>query len=143
MFEIIRRQGYHRKTIFCFSLYRNYDNTHDYQAMFKDIEVEVDGLGTPLNTVFKDIKDCVHDMEDDEIEFDELEEDVRLVFVKMEIPKKNKKIIPINDEKTFKSDTCMICLDKEPNVLFCTCGHISICTDCRENLNDKNKCVKL
>ena len=114
MFEIIKRRGYYRKTIFCFSLYQNCDNPHDYQTMFKDIEVEVDGFRTPLNRVFNDIKNCVDDMEyDDEVMM----------------------------KKTFKSDTCMICLDKEPNVLFCTCGHISICTDCRENLNDKKKCV--
>ena len=90
MFEIIKRRGYHRKTIFCFSLYQNCDNPHDYQAMFKDIEVEVNGFEAPLNTVFNDIKDCVDDMEDgDEVEFvGEEEEDVRLVFIKTEILKK-------------------------------------------------------
>ena len=47
----------------------------------------------------------------------------------------------INEEKTFKEDKCMICLDKEPNVLFCSCGHLCICEECRKILENKNMCV--
>ena len=47
----------------------------------------------------------------------------------------------INEEKTFKEDKCMICLDKEPNGLFCSCGHICVCEECRKNLENKNMCV--
>ena len=36
----------------------------------------------------------------------------------------------INLPKCFKSDECVICLNKQPNVLFCNCGHIGICTEC-------------
>ena len=47
-----------------------------------------------------------------------------------------------SEEKTFKEDKCMICLDKEPNVLFCSCGHLCVCSECRKNLkNNKNMCV--
>ena len=46
-----------------------------------------------------------------------------------------------NGEKTFKPEECMICLDKEPNVMFCSCGHICICSTCRTNLTNKNKCI--
>ena len=38
--------------------------------------------------------------------------------------------LPINDFKTFKSDQCVICLEKKPKVLFCNCGHICICEKC-------------
>ena len=38
----------------------------------------------------------------------------------------------INVEKIFKSDECVICLTKSPNVLFCNCGHIPICVECDE-----------
>ena len=41
-----------------------------------------------------------------------------------------KKIINIG--KIFKSDDCVICLIKPPNVLFCNCGHIPICVECEE-----------
>ena len=36
----------------------------------------------------------------------------------------------INDYKTFKLEECVICLEKEPKVLFCNCGHICICKKC-------------
>ena len=34
-------------------------------------------------------------------------------------------------------DKCVICYDKEPNVLFCNCGHISVCGKCWNFLGDK------
>ena len=36
----------------------------------------------------------------------------------------------INQSKIFKSDECIICLTNKPNILFCNCGHIPICTEC-------------
>ena len=41
-----------------------------------------------------------------------------------------KEELSINDSKTFKEDQCIICLEKEPKVLFCNCGHICICEKC-------------
>ena len=38
--------------------------------------------------------------------------------------------LSINDFKTFKSDQCVICLEEEPKVLFCNCGHLCICEKC-------------
>ena len=43
----------------------------------------------------------------------------------------------INAEQTFKEDECVICLTNLPNVLFCNCGHIAICTEC-----DKTKSLE-
>ena len=40
----------------------------------------------------------------------------------------NKKTI--NSIQTFKFDECVICLTKQPIILFCNCGHIPICTEC-------------
>ena len=39
----------------------------------------------------------------------------------------------INSTKIFKSEECIICLTNSPNVLFCNCGHIPICTECNKN----------
>ena len=36
----------------------------------------------------------------------------------------------INPSKIFKSKECIICLTKQPIILFCNCGHIPICTEC-------------
>ena len=38
--------------------------------------------------------------------------------------------------KTFKSDQCVICLQEEPKVLFCNCGHICICEKCASHRYD-------
>ena len=35
-----------------------------------------------------------------------------------------------NKNKIFRSNECVICLTEPPNVLFCNCGHICICTEC-------------
>ena len=36
----------------------------------------------------------------------------------------------INDSRTFKLEECVICLEEEPKVLFCNCGHLCICKKC-------------
>ena len=41
-----------------------------------------------------------------------------------------KEELSINDFKTFKLEQCVICLEEEPKVLFCNCGHICICEKC-------------
>ena len=38
----------------------------------------------------------------------------------------------INSSQTFKNKECVICLTNPPNVLFCNCGHIAICTECKK-----------
>ena len=45
----------------------------------------------------------------------------------------------INSSQTFKSEECVICLTNPPNVLFCNCGHIGICSECKE-MEEFNKC---
>ena len=43
---------------------------------------------------------------------------------------KEDEIESIKDIKTFRNDECVICLTEPPNILFCECGHICICTRC-------------
>ena len=42
----------------------------------------------------------------------------------------NEEVKIINPSKMFKSEECVICLSNPAHVLFCNCGHISICTEC-------------
>ena len=44
---------------------------------------------------------------------------------------------PINNYKTFRQETCVICIERIPNVLFCNCGHICVCEECNEKENLK------
>ena len=41
--------------------------------------------------------------------------------------------------KSFRTDTCVICLTKPPNVLFTDCRHICICLEC-EKIKPLGKC---
>ena len=43
---------------------------------------------------------------------------------------KPKEELWINDFRTCKLEQCVICLEKEPKVLFCNCGHLCICGKC-------------
>ena len=36
-------------------------------------------------------------------------------------------------EESFRIVKCVICLDKEPNILFTDCGHICTCSECEKN----------
>ena len=139
IFEIIRRQGFYKKKIFCFSLYQNIDNNNDFQTMFNDIEIHMDNFDIfsyeeTLIRIFNEIRDCIDRMDEMEL-FDE--ECLRLIFIKNEILEKNKNTKPINKERTFKTDKCVVCLEKESNILFCNCGHLIACKECWENLNNK------
>ena len=44
----------------------------------------------------------------------------------------------VNVGQTFKSDECIICLTKEPNILFCNCGHLYLCVEYDEKHNINN-----
>ena len=61
----------------------------------------------------------------------ELEERREIVVLRSESEESNdeeEKII--NSSQTFKSNECVICLIRQPNILFCNCGHIPICKEC-------------
>ena len=45
----------------------------------------------------------------------------------------------IKSSKSFKSNECVICLTNPPNVLFCNCGHLCLCSEC-ERKKISNKC---
>ena len=45
----------------------------------------------------------------------------------------------INASHSFKSNECVICLTNPPNVLFCNCGHLCLCSEC-ERKKISNKC---
>ena len=45
----------------------------------------------------------------------------------------------INSSQSFKSNECVICLTNPPNVLFCNCGHLCLCSEC-ERKKISNKC---
>ena len=81
-------------------------------------------------------------MNDREFYINELKEGLILKVIKIERINKNENenIRDINENKTFKPDTCIICVDNVPNVIYCNCGHIPICAECNKIIKDKTVC---
>ena len=63
--------------------------------------------------------------------------DMRDSFIQYEIPINEASII--NSSQSFKSNECVICLTNPPNVLFCNCGHLCLCSECNRK-KISNKC---
>ena len=47
------------------------------------------------------------------------------------------------DNNTYKNEECAICLKNIPQVLYCNCGHLSVCKICFYIIEEENrkKCV--
>ena len=56
------------------------------------------------------------------------------IFLHANYKKKAPKI-----SKPFKTDQCVVCLSKKPEVLFLKCGHLFVCLECEE-ANPFRKC---
>ena len=63
--------------------------------------------------------------------------DMRDEFIQNETTNNGPRII--NASQSFKSNECVICLTNPPNVLFCNCGHLCLCSECYRKKN-LNKC---
>ena len=127
-------------------------NPHDIQYFRKDIEVEITSEDDRRN-----VEDVITELVDNM-------RDPRNYFVSpryngedvVDVPENNKKLIltvtrmelldeikreKLNNIRSYKDDKCVICINTNPTVLFCDCGHTCICEDCYILLED-NKCPK-
>ena len=102
------------------------DNTIiNYNYKYIDNELYVKDLEVILKTHY-DFYDADYDLYFNVLA--ELENNNELIVSHTEpIPEEPK---VINLFKIFKSETCIICLTNEPNILFCNCGHVSYCLNC-------------
>ena len=47
----------------------------------------------------------------------------------------------ISPTETYREDRCVICLEKEPNILYLDCNHIVVCDSCdRLKKTGRKKC---
>ena len=96
----------------------NYNDVHDNKDIYiKDLEII---LNTYYNFYHEDYDFYFWALA-------ELEQNNELLL-SHEFTKEETKII--NPSKIFKSEECIICLENQPIILFCNCGHIPICTEC-------------
>ena len=124
---------------FCFCLGQKdpYQNPHNIEELLNEVEVVVYFCAPTFSfdQIKNNINAVINTMEDNSYcAMEELEEDVRLTVVKIVILGE-KEIISnqfTNGETSFKEETCTICLERIPNVLYCNCGHICVCEKCNE-----------
>ena len=96
----------------------------NYNYEYEDSELYIKNLEIVLTTHF----DFYH--EDYDFYFEaltELEQNNELLLSHEPLKEEVKTIKP---SKIFKSEECIICLENQPIILFCNCGHIPICTEC-------------
>ena len=78
----------------------------------------------------------------DENIFSDTRDDIKLVIIAQEVATLGNSVEQpeqkINKNKTFKNEECVVCLLNPSNILFCSCGHICICSKCLSN-NIKNR----
>ena len=108
------------------NLFLTEDNTiikYDYENI--DREIYVKDLKIILKTYY-DFYDTDYDLYFSVLA--ELENNNELIVSHEEPTPEESKVI--NLFKIFKSEECIICMDKKPSVLFCNCGHLCICEEC-------------
>ena len=108
------------------NLFLTEDNTiikYDYENI--DREIYIKDLKIILKTYY-DFYDADYDLYFDVLA--ELENNNELIVSHTEPTPEEPKVI--NLFKIFKSEECIICIDKKPSVLFCNCGHQCICEEC-------------
>ena len=128
------------KALWFFCLCRKPKYRSDYEEIEKDIEVEVDfNLPTyTFETIMDSIANCIHNMDDEKITlYTDDYDNLCLTAITIEFTTHMEKIIGprnknVNGENTFKEETCIICVEKEPKVLFCGCGHLCVCKECKK-----------
>ena len=115
------------------SLHGNYEGFNFLnQIQINDYTKGINQINIKLLTSYYNINHDQYlilrgDIEDEEEPKEEPEE-----YIQNETP-------IINSSKSFKSNECVICLTNPPNVLFCNCGHLCLCSEC-ERKKISNKC---
>ena len=148
------------KTKFVFSIRKHHIISPQIRPLSTDIVVDWDRYETTEIIAYNKILDIINNMHNSGFLHETEELDVtspRLVIIGRSLYGESN-FTPIqikitNQEKTFKTeegrifsrfvdnDNRMHTIHKEPNVMFCSCGHICICSTCRTNLVNKNKCI--
>ena len=124
-----------------------YTNNHgDMEYTDIDIEVYWDGRNETIDALRESINEQIEKIKNTDPINDPLIKTIILKgqlklamlveqFNPLEARERIESLKIINKEKIFKEDLCGICTERKPNALFCSCGHISICKECRKIFN--------
>ena len=137
LYEILKRNHHSGHTMYSFSIFQN-KNSDNYEIIVKDISIEafpsdtIESIHERINIIISNFPETVFPISLDSIL------DFCLIFTKYEIFSNEDEYV--NSETTYPTNKCVICSITTPNVLFCNCGHLTICENCYRNYN-KKQCV--
>ena len=120
--------------------YKKSNDEYDYKYI-RIGEFHINNIGSGLNFVSfipVDDVDCRELEKPFEIHID-VRQEHNLLIVGAEEEEEEEEKPPKPLEESFRIDKCVICLDKEPNILFTDCNHICICSEC-EKIKSSVKC---
>ena len=146
--HILKQQYENKNFIFTLCYEPTTRTTRILKSSTIELIVKWNGNFTNIRPLAEHIYNKIENMED--VNYVEPIQNIRLViFSQEEQLIKHISNIPIpkeentNENKTFLTEECAICISKKPNVLFCNCGHLCICSDCFENIQqiEKTPCV--
>ena len=134
-----------KATCYCsFSLYvQRGPFSEDNQKMYRYIDIIIKH-DDPPGTALRLINESIEGMGNGTCYVRDDDGDIILNVFKSEIiPYFDDVIFGIKnfDLGIFKEDNCIVCMENKPNILFCNCGHLVICSNCFQSYND-NKCIK-
>ena len=135
LYEIIRRNITCAKAVYSFTIFQNQDQDN-FEIIVKDITVMVDPDDT-VESIHERVNILISAMPAVMFPNGPIV-DYTLLFCKHEtFPGYDS---PINSNTVFHFDSCLICSDSAPKVLFCNCGHLCLCPNCYKKYN-KKQCV--
>ena len=137
LYEILKRNTHKEHTMYSFSIYQN-KNEDNYEILVKDISIEayptdsIETIHERINIIISNFPETLFPIPlTSPLDF-------CLIFTKYEIFSNEDQYI--NNETTYRTNKCVICSITTPNVLFCNCGHLTICENCYRDYN-KKQCV--
>ena len=98
------------------------DDVEHFETLFLFQDEAISGVFKFHEPICKEISSYVSYTKPFEIQIDGYTDYLILKGEEEEPPK------PL--EESFRTETCIICLDKEPNILFTDCNHICMCLEC-------------
>ena len=126
------------KSIYSVGIYQKRRNDpNSFDELNKYIEIIYE-YGSPRGLVKRLIKDCLNNMNDDDLLYDETKGGIFIYVNRTEIFEGD---AIKRDISVYKEDECIVCMTNKPDILFCNCGHLIVCNECYYEL-ENNKCPK-
>ena len=136
--NVLRISFYNNNSNYNFNACLSFPSLRDNYERFNFLnQIRINDYTKRINSVHIKLLTCYRNINIDEYyllrgDIEDEEEPEEPEYIQNETP-------IINASHSFKSNECVICLTNPPNVFFCNCGHLCLCSEC-ERKKISNKC---